>query len=292
MRNILNYYYGIILEEEPDNNGYFSYNNHLFCLYLYQRNIDEITSLVLLNNYMLEKGLHVNKIIFNNMNQPLTFHDGMYYVLILINYEYSKAHFNFIPAPFNSKMDILKRNDWANLWSIKIDYIEYQIIHLKNSYPLIIDSVNYYIGMAENAISYFKMLNLNGVSLYVSHRRINKVDLYNPLELVIDYKVRDLSEYLKESFFHKEKTIYDIKKFLSNIYLSNIDYILLYTRMLYPSYYFDIYERIINNNEDVENIKKVTSLVDDYEELLYEVYKIIKRKTNILGIDWINNKFI
>ena len=52
MKNILNYYYGIIVDN-VNNNGYFSYDNHLFCLYEYQRNIDEINSLSLLNDYML-----------------------------------------------------------------------------------------------------------------------------------------------------------------------------------------------------------------------------------------------
>ena len=33
----------------------------------YQRNINEIDSLLLLNNYMLEKKIHVNSIIFNSI---------------------------------------------------------------------------------------------------------------------------------------------------------------------------------------------------------------------------------
>lgn len=292
VKSILNYYYGIINSDANDNNGYFSYNNHLFCLYEYKRNINEIDSLVLLNKYMLDSGIHINKIVFNNLNQALTFYNGIYYCLVLINYEYSRGHFNFFLAPNDKRLSILKRNDWANLWSAKVDYIEYQIRHLENSFPLLINSVNYYIGMAENAISYFKLLNLNTQNLYVNHRRINKNDLYNPLELVIDYKVRDLSEYLKECFFNKEKTVYEIKKFIGGIELNNIDYILLYVRMIYPSYYFDVYERIVNNNLDEKEINKITELADDYEELLYEIYSLIKHKTNILGIDWINSKFL
>ena len=291
MKNILNYYYGIVIDN-IHNNGFFSYNNHLFCLYLYNRNIKEIDSLILLNDYMLKEGIHVNKIIFNKSNEPMTYHDGQYYVLLQINYEYQEGFFNFFLAPINKDMAILNRSDWAYLWSMKVDYVEYQIKHLGNTYPLLNDSVNYYIGLSENAISYFKILFLDKVPLYINHRRINKEYLYNPLELVIDYKVRDIAEYIKNMFFNSKKSIYDIKKFINNIKLGDIDYLLLYTRMLFPSYYFDIYERIVNNNLDEKEINKITSLLYDYEKLLYEIYILIKRKTNILGIEWINIKYI
>ena len=41
------------------------------------------------------------------------------------------------------------------------------------------------------------MLNLTNIPLYLSHRRITKENIYNPVELVIDYKVRDIAEYIK-----------------------------------------------------------------------------------------------
>ena len=275
-----------------DNNGYFSYNNHLFCLYQYHRNIGEINSLVILNNYMITNGVHVNKIILNNLNQAITYFENKNYVLLLINYSYKDGFFNFVLAPINKNLSILNRNNWAYLWSIKVDYVEYQIRHIENNYPLLNESVNYYIGLSENAISYFKMLFLDKVPLYINHRRINKDDLYNPLELVIDYKVRDIGEYIKYTFFKKEKSIYDIKKMLSTINLNNIDYYLLYNRLLFPSYYFDVYEKIINNNLDEKQIENIINFSSNYEELLYEIYIFIKRKVNILGIEWINQKYV
>ena len=73
MRNILSYYYQIIVSDDKiDDRGYFSYNNHLFCLYKYRRNKEEIDSLVYLNNYMLERNININKIIFNIFNEPLS----------------------------------------------------------------------------------------------------------------------------------------------------------------------------------------------------------------------------
>ena len=234
----------------------------------------------------------INKIIKNVFDNIITFHENKNYCLIMINYEHiDKANIKFILAFPNKELDILKRCDWGKLWSIKIDYIEYQLKHIKNSFPIINSSVNYYIGLAENAISYFNRLNLNNVDLYISHRRINKNNMYNPLELVIDYKVRDIAEYIKNSFFNNKMTIYEIKEYLSKINLENIDYILLYTRLLFPSYYFDLYEEIINDKKDELEINKIINLSSLYEELLFEIYSMFQSKVNILGVLWINKKF-
>lgn len=293
MKNILNYYYRIIIDDNKiNNNGYFSYDNHLFCLYEYKRNINEIASLNYLNKLMLSKGININKIINNIFNQVITYHDNKNYCLVMINYEYSGEFNKFVKAIELEEFNILKRNNWSRLWGAKIDYIEYQISHISNHYPILNDSINYYIGLAENAITYFNMLDLNNVELYISHRRINKESIYNPLELILDYKVRDISEYLKYNFFYNNMSIYEIKKYLCSLDLNNMDYILLYVRLLYPSYYFDLYERIINENKDEKEMFKIIELIPSYEELLYEIYSLIRRKVNILGIDWINKKYM
>lgn len=291
MKNILYYFYQIIIPEDRIHDGYFSYQNHLFLLYKYQRKLDEIDELLKLNEEMLFKGYKVNKIIKNIYNKPLTMYDNNYYVLILVNYQYYDNNISNYMINSN-QYDLLKRNNWDYLWSMKIDYIEYQIRHFNNKYPLIQDSVNYYIGLSENAIKYFKMINKNNVLLYITHRRFNKDSFDNPLEFIIDYKVRDIAEYLKYCFFSDEKNIYEIKRYFKKINLGVIDYLLLYTRMLYPSFYFDKYDDIINNNQDENILLDIINRSMEYEELLYEIYLIIKRKTNIISITWINEKLV
>ena len=292
MKNILNYYYEIIVDDHNINNGYFSYNNHLFCLYEYKRHTSEIESLFYLNELMLMKNIPINRIICNNFNQIITNFNNKNYVLLEINYKCdSLNNINFIMSFNDKKFDALKRNNWGYLWRMKVDYIEYQIKHIENSYPIINESINYYIGLATNAISYFNKLDLSNLPLYIEHRRIDIDYVYNPLELVIDYKVRDVAEYMKNSFFNKKMTLLDIKDYIEKIKLNNIDYLLLYVRLLYPSYYFDIYEKIINNGEDENRLLEIIKLSSLYEKLLYEVYLFIKNKTNIIGLEWINQKF-
>ena len=292
MKKILQLFYEMIVTSEIDDKGYFSYDNHLFCLYEYKRNINEIEALSYLNKIMIARKININRIVNNVFNQIITSYNGKNYCLILINYAYQDdGNLKFILAINDPKLSILKRNDWGKLWSIKVDYIEYQLKHLKNSYPIINASINYYIGLAENAISYFNMLNLTEVSLYFEHRRVDINNIYNPLELVIDYKVRDIAEYIKTNFMTGKISIYDIKQYLNRLNLENMDYILLYVRLLYPSYYFDLYEEIINDNKDESTIIKIIDMHELYEEMLSEVYLLFKRKVNLLGIEWINKKY-
>ena len=293
MKNILNYYYHMIVDSNKIKNNFFSYNNHLYCLYEYRRNTKEIEALRLLNEIMLSKKISINKIINNIFNQIITYYDNKNYVLIEVLYEHiDNTNIKYIEFSSNAKLDILKRNNWSSLWSSKIDYIIYQVMHIKSRYPIINSSINYYIGLAENAISYFNMIDFTNVPLYIEHRRINNSNMYNPLELVIDYKVRDIAEYIKDSFYIQKKSIYQIKDYVNNLNLEKIDYILLYIRLLFPSYYFDLYEKVINENTDELELNNIIELSSSYERLLYELYLIFKRKVNLIGIEWINNKYM
>lgn len=292
MKNILDYYYQMIITEDVLNKGYFSYNNHLFCLKKFIRNKTEISELLYLNNYMIKNNISINQIILNIYDEAITNYENDFYILLKIDYKNENIkNIKFHQVP-NFKLDSLKRNNWSYLWSAKIDYVEYQIEHLMNKYPILYDSVNYYIGLAENAIFYFNMLSLDNVPLYINHRRMYQDSLYDPLEIIVDYKVRDISEYIKIKFIEKSMDIDEIKNLILSLNLENIDYVLLYVRMLFPSFYFDIYDQIINEDLNEEEINKIIDINDDYEYLLYEIYLMIKDKINILGIDWINKKFL
>lgn len=290
MRNILNYFYQIILNDcDIDNEGYFFYNDNYWQIKKYIRNKLEIDKLMILNNYMVINNMKINKIVLNIHNEPISFYNNNYYLLLKIDYkELEKNSFNMILSPNIKDLNILYRNNWDYLWSVKIDYVEYQIEHLIHKYPLLYDTVNYYIGMAENAIMYFKMLDLKNEKLYINHRRLGREkSFFDPSELVIDYKVRDLVEYIKYNFFENNLSIDDIVSYVRKINLEKMDYILFFVRLLFPSYYFDIYDLIINGKEDEKEILKITNKSMEYERLLYNIYLIIKEKVNLLEITWL-----
>ena len=284
MKNILEFFYQIVLNDEINQQGYFFYNNNLFELKEYKRSQEEIKGLVILNNYMLINNIKINTIILNMNNEPLSFYNNKYYVLLKIDYRnvYNNCY-NSYRSPNIKELDSLKRNNWSLLWSVKVDYIEYQVSHLIHKYPILYKTVNYYIGLSENAIMAFNMLNVHE-ELYISHRRLN--DVFDPTELVIDYKVRDISEYIKNTFFYKEDSYDEIINYIRTLRLEKMDYMLLYIRLLFPSYYFDMYYEILNGRRE-EDILLITSKASLYEKMLKDVYNIFKTYVNIINISWL-----
>jgi len=290
MKNILQFFYQIVISDTDINDeGYFFYNNNYWQLKKYLRNNLEIDKLLILNNYMLINNIKINRIVLNLNNEALTLYENKYYILLKIDYEeLSISYFNTLLAPNMKDLNILYRNNWDHLWSTKIDYVEYQIEHLIHKYPILYDTVNYYIGLAENAIMYFKMLDLRYEKLYINHRRVGiPKSFFDPTELVIDYKVRDLSEFIKYNFFEEGKSVDSIINYLRQIKLEKMDYLLLFIRLLFPSYYFDIYDQIINDKVLEKEIFKVTRVSKEYEKLLKEVYIMIKEHVNALSINWL-----
>ena len=284
MKNILEFFYQIVLNDEINQQGYFFYNNNLFELKEYKRSQEEIKGLVILNNYMLINNIKINRIILNINNEPLSFYNNKYYVLLKIDYRnvYNNCY-NSYRSPNIKELDSLKRNNWSLLWSVKVDYIEYQVSHLIHKYPILYKTVNYYIGLSENAIMAFNMLNVHE-ELYISHRRLN--DVFDPTELVIDYKVRDISEYIKNTFFYKEDSYDEIINYIRTLRLEKMDYMLLYIRLLFPSYYFDMYYEILNGRRE-EDILLITSKASLYEKMLKDIYNIFKSYVNIINISWL-----
>ena len=57
--------------------------------------------------------------------------------------------------------------------------------------------------------------------------------------------------------------------------------------MIYPSYYFDLYDEILKGEQKENKISDITKKVDDYEQLLIEVYNYIIIRFNVPEIEWI-----
>lgn len=298
MNNYINFYY----ELYPDNivknkdNYTFVINNEKYYFTIYNRDIAEIDTIFKLNREMIARNSLVHEIILNKKNEPLTLVDGVYYILLRVYVNDTKIisidDILFMLNSNDSIMDnnIIGRTDWVKLWSLKIDYFEYQIGHLIKKYPYIYNTVDYYIGLGENAIEYIKELSEEkmNTNLSVTHRRIGAnstlFDLYNPLNLVIDYKVRDIAEYIKDVFFNSDIDVYKIlNELFSKAIFDKSTLSLLFSRLLFPSYYFDLYENILemdlNENIILNIIKKSTS----YEKFLY----FLMQNWSLYKIEWL-----
>ena len=132
---------------------------------------------------------------------------------------------------------------------------------------------------------------------YISHkvlRPTDKVDsLYNPLNIIYDYRVRDIAEYIKNSFWADNHNIYnELNNYLYKSNLSLNEVKLLISRVLFPSFYFDLYEDIFNYNKDEKILNNIISRIDEYEEYLNSIIIYFKRFYPIDEIEWLKKKII
>ena len=308
MKNTINYYYNMFIDDliKSDDDYYFFLDGDEFHFIIYNRPLEDIQSLYKINIQMKNIGCLVHEIILNKDNQAITMINGISHMLIkLCKYKNDKVFLNDISYIQNMTMNLqydrdLLRDDWIKLWSDKIDYYEYQINQLGKKYPILCDSLSYFIGLGENAITYLVNNNASNNNLenhlVVSHKRIRQnmgsFDFYNPINFVVDTRVRDVSEYIKDSFYKKNFNMYELKSYLNLNKFNKSEYIHLFSRMLFPTYYFDIYDDIINNNNSEDNILPILDRVDEYEQMLKNIYKFIvyEKKVQIEPIEWLLSK--
>jgi spore coat protein YutH len=299
MKNIIYYYYNIKVDKinNSGNYYYFYYNNYLFFLLIFDKEIKYSEDIYALSKSIVPNIMH--SIIKNNKNEIITYIDNNPYVLLKINFSNSNkitikeiSDFSHLKYFFNNN---LLRDKWNILWSKKIDYLEYQINQVGRKYPVIVDSFSYFIGLAENAISYYK----NTIDAYpkqtsnsysISHDILsnNYLDFYNPLNIIIDHKSRDIAEYIKLSFYNKNYNIFEeLDVYFKNNFYSEYDMRLLVARILYPSLYFNIYDSIINNLIKEEEITYITGNINEYENYLRDILIYLEKYYKLPGIDWL-----
>ena len=295
MNNAILFFYNINVQEikKINDNYYFTYLSNNYVIYSYKRDITEAESIYNLNLEMLSKGLIGYEIVLTQNREILFIHGGTYYILMkfpniknrVITYE-DVISFYF-PTPKNKFLNLDKSN-WGYNWSGKIDFIEYQFSQVKNKFPIIENSIDYFVGVWENAISYF---NDNVTFLeekFVCHKRVDtKMDLLeflNPLNFVIDYKERDKGEYLKSYVINNNYSSVQLKKLLQGSSKNNI--ILLISRILFPSYYFDLYEDIVLKEKNEEEIVKMIEKRKNINNLLKYIFENFSNY-NIPYIEWI-----
>lgn len=265
------------------------------------------------NSYLIDKTIFnfFHKIILNKEFSPFTIVDNNCYVLLKLsnvsndtisiydikNIIDSNINNFFSNNEFLKKHSSLVRFNWESLWKEKVDYIEYQLIHLGQEYDKLLPILYYFIGMGENAIYYvnqiftsskFNAINLKNISL--SHRRVcsdtKLSDFFNPFNIVIDHSSRDIAEYLKSCFINDSYDFNTIENFLNELNFNNLDYNLLFARLLFPSLFLDLYIDCINNN-DLKKLLEIKERCDEYQLFLKNIYNIINNKTELLKIDWL-----
>ena len=150
MNNFIEYFYNIKLDKIVKYDGFYSFV-HCGNLYkLYILNSDEYNIKFLINiKDKLANNTLISEIIYNKNNEIVTFYNGISYLLIKIFVNVNKDITLEEISSLSNSLCIQNINvNWGKLWSEKIDYLESLIYENGRKFPLLVDSFNYFIGLA------------------------------------------------------------------------------------------------------------------------------------------------
>ena len=299
MKETINYYYNVYPKKivEINNGCYFYFNDFKYYFVETSKSIEEIEFLVKVSNLLYKRNIFVDTFIMSKNKTFYVVLNEKIYILLRVNaLENDKYSLNNL-IYFNNLL-LLKNNNvvpYDTLWGKKIDMFESEMADLNIDYPIIQESFDYYVGLAENALSYYVDIketeNMNDAKVSLGHKRLNKYVLSglinNPINFTFDYEIRDTALYIETKFFDGvldfEEVVDALKKF------NRLDLRLLFSRLLYPMYYFDQVKLILEEDVDEKTLIKFIRKSRAYEMLLLDVFNVINKKYNIPKVEWLEN---
>lgn len=199
---------------------------------------------------------------------------------------------------FNYYVDL---KDIISLWDQRLEYIQNQcLVNLNfdnDAHLLLYEYCQYAIGLALNALQYLADIridfNKNSYNSTLTHRRIKKIDkfeLFNPFNLIIDHSSRDLAELFKNDLIDFNTLIQ-----ICSYYSYTIDeYEYLLARLFYPTFIFDIVEDIAtdsltydHNSEIYYAIAKQNKQIDKIKEYYNNIFNYM----TIRPVEWLKDFF-
>ena len=305
MKEVIENNYYLSVDSYNNESDLFSFksNNEYYIFTFYNRTISELEELYNCTLELNKLNIKTLNFIVNKKGQILTKIENDLYVLLKMPNNFKEEVDlpemvnNIKKLSLGDKYKKIYRNNWAKMWANKLDYYEYQIHELGKDKKIVLDSFGYYEGLATNAIALVNnsilLNNDNDIKITFSHRRIfvpnYVINYYNPLSFIFDLSVRDIAEYIKNSFFQNKDSSLELITFLKSVKLSNFEYNMFYARLLYPSYYFDIYDKVMENKLNQNELVKIISKANDYELFLKKAYLELSKYAYIEPVEWILN---
>ena len=273
MENIIKNYYNLNIEDFKEYTNYLliKSNQHYYVFKEYLGDLKELQEIITILN---QNNIKYDKILLNRENEPITKYNNKEYILIELILDNKEVNENFFMIKTNSN-----NKNCSDIWIKMIERI--------NNPKSVIN--NYYIGLTENAIAlYNRSILLNGDLNYViSHFRVDypnySVNYLDPTKMLVDVLGRDIAEYVKSKFFKNNIEVEEIVNLIEKYRLNDKEINILISRLLFPSYYFDLLKN--NENED-----KYINRSSEFENLIYQLIVILSKNHNIIEIDWLKKR--
>ncbi len=302
MKNFINYYYQLQINDIHLSNGkyFFRYQNQSYLFKPFYGDYAYIDAIYDLNQQIVFSNPFYHRIVRNKDRSLITVIDGKPYILMKLSHLANEpiSIFDIKGLDYiqvDKKLEVLNMFHWTQLWESKIDYFEEQIFGKVAEYYSILPAFHYFIGLGENAILYVSEALLNHQAnftdqLVASHRRFYKqttlIDYYDPTELIIDHKARDVAEYIKFLFVSGSYDMDIIGSYLDQVDFSLMGACLLFGRLMFPSFYFDELESCMLK-KNFQSLQVLCERIEEYQLFLSDVFYVITQRFHIPEVLWL-----
>ena len=262
INDYLSFFYGInnCIFSEDGNYYYIMNDNNEYKLYL----IIDLDSF----NYLYSNLNDVyDEVVLNKYGENVSFFNNSYYVLIHIKNR-NNGLLPYIPV----KLNYIREAYWLYKWQERYFYYEEILNNIRNIDIIVDESIDYYLGLFYLAINYYSRIKCYRGRASFIHRYFDIRNYYDPMILKIDIEEREYSEYIKYLFFIEKKDFLYVKNLIDKN-INNYNKELLFSRLVYPNYYFDLLDEILIEKKDPSELKDIIILHNHYECLLEYIVK-------------------
>lgn len=270
-------------------NQYFFFSRNDKILIIKTNNID--LSKIDLSNHLYNIGIPISTFLINNNGEYYCKKDNQYILLLKYNNICDNQIYLKDINTYDIKIQKINNFDIIKYWEDTIDSIELKLNEYNKEFPILQQSINYFIGLSENAIELLNNIKYNSDSL--GHKlnidNYNRENYSNPFNIIKTNKMYDIAMYFKYQFYNNNIDYDELYSVLKQN-LNNInDIVFFYSNMLFQENYFNCVINIMNNKGEEKELNKYIDNINKYRELLKYIKSILHNITYIKDIEWIDS---
>ena len=296
MKEIISENYNLKIEKIYSKNGemYFFVNAYKIIIKKVLISEPEIISTVKISNKLYENNYKINTIIVNKKGEYITKIKNENIVLMRENTVVEKVNLATILSIYGIRInDSLTQQGNTENYSKIVDDIEQQIITYNKELQNIQNSMDYFIGLAENSIQLLNFYNENkkakkNTGIIINSNNIRTAfekEFYNPLNIQIGEKELTIANYFKWKIY----TDYIDFDELEELKKEKINYTLLLAYLSFPNFHFNDVKIIMDSKIDEKSINKYINKNKNYIYFLkYYINKYIDKLDKFNKKSWIN----
>ena len=278
MKEKIQYYYNMM----PINLIYraeyieFTSNNDHYYLMLENGKFQQV---MLIDKIMKLNKIDIYDFIVNKNFQYITLINNKGYVLLklLVEKTEKEIDLNDLLLFANLTLNFTSELRWIDKWIQKTDALESNRSELLSKNETLEKTLDYYLGISENAIMYVKYHSSNIGKIYqlhLQHERLNTktrkyIMFYNPFDIIFDIRVRDISELIKQYILEGKNYKKLLKEIIEIMKINSNEIGLIVSRIMFPTYYFDFIE-----DENSFANKKIITFSSYYLDTMNEIIKL------------------